>query len=49
MKLAKENALVQAWYQMIIRTDFSYTLDDVPDIYNLREIVQELLNEEGES
>lgn len=49
MKLTKENTLVQAWYQMIIRTDFPYTLDDVPDIYNLREMVQELLNKEGDS
>lgn len=49
MTLNRENALVCAWYKMLTKTNSPYTMDDVPDIYNLREIIQELLNEEASS
>ena len=48
MILNKDNVLVQVWYKMLTKLNSSYTLKDVPDIYNLREIVKELINEEEE-
>lgn len=49
MTLDKNNGLVYAWYKMLTKTDSPYTMNDVPDIYNLREVVQELLDEEANS
>lgn len=47
MILDRENGLVNVWLSLIKNPNMSYSYDDVPDIYNLREIVKELLEEEG--
>lgn len=49
MILDRENGLVEVWFQLIKNPNMPYTYDDVPDIYNLREVVQELLDEEANS
>lgn len=49
MTLDRDHALVYAWHKMLTKTNSPYTMDDVPDIYNLREVVQEWLNEEANS
>lgn len=47
MILDRENGLVEVWFKLIKNPNMPYTYDDVPDIYNLREVVKELLEEEG--
>lgn len=49
MILDRENGLVNVWLNLIKNPNMPYTYENVPDIYNLREIVKELLDEEANS
>ena len=43
----KDSGLVKVWVSLIVVGAFN--LDNVPDIYNLRNTVEELLNERTEN
>lgn len=48
MMLDRNNGLVEIWVKVLNKTNSPYTFDDVPDIYNLRELVKEALEENKE-
>ena len=43
MKFTKNSALVKTWVSLILMG--VYTVEEVPNIFNLRTIVQEIVNE----
>ena len=49
MTFDKNNALAKTWVKMLKKTNSPYTIDDVPNIGNLREVVKELMKEEANS
>lgn len=44
MKFNKDSIIVKTWVALILAG--TYTIDDVPNISNLREVVQEVLDEQ---
>lgn len=40
----EKSAVVQAWVRQIQREESEVTLKDVPDLYNLRDVVSGLIN-----
>ena len=44
MKFNKDSIIVKSWVALILAG--TYTIDDVPNISNLREVVQEVLDEQ---
>lgn len=44
MKFNKDSIIVKTWVVLILAG--TYTIDDVPNIGNLREVVQEVLDEQ---
>lgn len=43
MKFSKNSALVKTWVSLILMG--VYTVDDVPNIFNLKSVVREVVNE----
>lgn len=43
MKFTKKSALVKTWVSLVLMG--VYTVEEVPNIFNLRTIVQEIVNE----
>ncbi len=43
MKFTKNSALVKTWVSLILMG--VYTVDDVPNIFNLKSVVREVVNE----
>lgn len=43
MRFTKKSALVKTWVSLILMG--VYTVEEVPNIFNLRAIVQEIVNE----
>ena len=40
----KDSGLVQVWVRLLKEENSGYTIEDVPEISNLREVVYSLLN-----
>lgn len=40
----KDSGLVQVWVRLLKEENSGYTIEDVPEISNLREVVSSLLN-----
>ena len=40
----KDSGLVQVWVRLLKEENSGYTIEDVPEISNLREVVASLLN-----
>lgn len=47
MVFTKDSIIVKTWVSLILAG--TYTIDDVPNIGNLREVVQEVLDEHGQN
>ncbi len=43
MVFAKNSALVKVWVSLVLSG--TYTLDEVPKLFNLKEVVAEVINE----
>ena len=39
----ENSGLVKVWFRLINKKDSKYTIDDVPDISNLRQVVGSLI------
>ena len=44
MKFTKDSVIVKSWVALILAG--TYTIDDVPNIGNLKEVVQEVLDDQ---
>lgn len=47
MVFTKDSVIVKSWVALILAG--TYTIDDVPNIGNLREVVQEVLDEHDQN
>ncbi|BDH62300.1 hypothetical protein MTP04_24300 [Lysinibacillus sp. PLM2] len=43
MTFTKDSGLVKVWVSLVLTG--TYTLEDVPELYNLKEVVTEVVNE----
>ena len=43
MNFTKESGLVKVWVGLVMAG--TYTIEQVPNLYNLREVVEEVINE----
>ena len=41
----KNSGLVTIWVRLLTQDDSSYSIENVPNLSNLKEVVQEVLNE----
>lgn len=44
-----DSALVKTWVQLLNNPDSSYSLQDVPDLFNLKEVLESILRLSDES
>ena len=44
MKFTQNSGLVKVWVGLVMNSDNGYTLDDVPKLYNLREVVEQIIS-----
>lgn len=44
MVFTKDSALVKVWVSLVLNPESGYTLDDVPGLFNLKEVVIEVVN-----
>lgn len=44
MKFTQNSGLVKVWVGLVMNPENDYTLADVPNLYNLREVVAEVVN-----
>jgi len=46
MTFTRDSGLVKVWVSLVLAG--TYTLDQVPELYNLRDVVTEVVNEAAE-
>lgn len=44
MTFTKDSGLVKVWVSLVLNPKSGYTLDDVPALFNLKEVVTEVVN-----
>lgn len=44
MVFNKDSGLVKVWVSLVLNPESGYTLNDVPKLYNLHEVVAEVVN-----